>query len=326
MYWHYSKAGERHGPITAARLKVMVTTGQLSPDDLVWREDMKEWRKASTVKGLFPEGVKNQVSTGSSPLPSMESGGKDAKSTTPKRLLLGCLLFPVLISLLLPAVQKARDAARKAQAERQSTVGNVQTAAEPSHVKRVEEALVRLGSFQEVGESFFDKLSFAKLDEQSTALPIPLSTEFFQSGGFRFRGRGFGSQNEVTERSTYLEFRLSPQDVGTLQCRASPYKHEIVNMPYSDTHQVYRLNTLPGDMWEWCGGEVRVEYVRSVKLGDSDCAVIEIRGFLSSGLECHRVVEWWVRDVGMVRRDTLMLSERDVVTISHQAFLVDPSE
>jgi hypothetical protein len=30
-------------------------SGQLSPDDLVWRDDMKEWRKASSVKGLFFE-------------------------------------------------------------------------------------------------------------------------------------------------------------------------------------------------------------------------------------------------------------------------------
>lgn len=53
--WHYAKGGEKHGPITAAQLKELASTGQLHPDDLVWREDMKEWRKASTVKGLFSE-------------------------------------------------------------------------------------------------------------------------------------------------------------------------------------------------------------------------------------------------------------------------------
>ena len=53
--WHYAKGGEKHGPITATQLKQLVTTGQLAPDDLVWRENMTEWRKASTVKGLFPE-------------------------------------------------------------------------------------------------------------------------------------------------------------------------------------------------------------------------------------------------------------------------------
>ena len=53
--WHYAKGGEKHGPIRAAQLKELATKGQLSPDDLVWREDMTEWRKASTVKGLFPD-------------------------------------------------------------------------------------------------------------------------------------------------------------------------------------------------------------------------------------------------------------------------------
>ena len=53
--WHYATGGEKHGPITAAQLKKLATTGQWSPDDLVWREDMTEWRKASTVIGLFPD-------------------------------------------------------------------------------------------------------------------------------------------------------------------------------------------------------------------------------------------------------------------------------
>ncbi|MEZ6131201.1 MAG: GYF domain-containing protein [Planctomycetaceae bacterium] len=67
--WHYAKGGEKHGPITSAQLKEMAVNGQLSPDDLVWREDMKEWRKASTVKGLLPE----QVSTTSPPPPPPSS-------------------------------------------------------------------------------------------------------------------------------------------------------------------------------------------------------------------------------------------------------------
>lgn len=57
--WHYAKGGEKHGPITAAQLKELVTTGQLAPDDLVWCEDMKEWRKASTVKGCSPNSGKS---------------------------------------------------------------------------------------------------------------------------------------------------------------------------------------------------------------------------------------------------------------------------
>jgi hypothetical protein len=66
--WHYAKGGDKHGPFTAAQLKELATTGQLSPDDLVWREDMKEWRKASTVKGLFP--TQPPPPSGPPPVPS----------------------------------------------------------------------------------------------------------------------------------------------------------------------------------------------------------------------------------------------------------------
>lgn len=55
--WHYAKNGQKHGPISATELKQLAASGGLSPGDLVWREDMKEWRKASSVKGLFPEKV-----------------------------------------------------------------------------------------------------------------------------------------------------------------------------------------------------------------------------------------------------------------------------
>lgn len=53
--WYYARGGEKHGPISSTELKQLATEGQLSPDDLVWREDMKDWKKASSVKGLFPE-------------------------------------------------------------------------------------------------------------------------------------------------------------------------------------------------------------------------------------------------------------------------------
>ncbi len=73
--WHYATGGEKHGPITAPQLKQLVMSGQLSPDDLVWRDDMKEWRKASSVKGLFPD----QRSEANSPpqvIPNTMTSGK----------------------------------------------------------------------------------------------------------------------------------------------------------------------------------------------------------------------------------------------------------
>lgn len=52
--WYYAKNGEKYGPISSPALKQLASDGQLSPTDLVWREDMKEWKRASSVTGLFP--------------------------------------------------------------------------------------------------------------------------------------------------------------------------------------------------------------------------------------------------------------------------------
>ena len=52
--WHYSKDGQRHGPVSAAELKALARAGKLVPTDMVWKAGMAEWRVASGVKGLFP--------------------------------------------------------------------------------------------------------------------------------------------------------------------------------------------------------------------------------------------------------------------------------
>lgn len=44
MSWYYAKDGERVGPITEAALEDRVREGVVTPDTLVWREGMAEWR------------------------------------------------------------------------------------------------------------------------------------------------------------------------------------------------------------------------------------------------------------------------------------------
>lgn len=99
--WHYAKGGKKHGPITAAQLKELATTGQLSPDDLVWREDMKEWRKASTVKGLFSE--QSSVSPAPPPPPTSRTNSTGETPLWERPAILALLViccFPVGLFLL----------------------------------------------------------------------------------------------------------------------------------------------------------------------------------------------------------------------------------
>jgi hypothetical protein len=52
--WYYAKGDQKHGPVPAITLKEMATSGQLSPNDLIWKEGMSQWMEAKNIKGLFP--------------------------------------------------------------------------------------------------------------------------------------------------------------------------------------------------------------------------------------------------------------------------------
>lgn len=100
--WHYSSNGEQHGPVSAARLKELATSGELAPTDLVWKEGMADWKPAKSIKGLFP----SQAPASPAPPPPLPSptAAPDAGTTLWQRIyadrliFLGCCLA---VSLLL---------------------------------------------------------------------------------------------------------------------------------------------------------------------------------------------------------------------------------
>ena len=55
--WHYSKNGQRHGPVSASDLKALAKSGDLLPTDLIRKEGLTEWKPAKNLKGLFPAAV-----------------------------------------------------------------------------------------------------------------------------------------------------------------------------------------------------------------------------------------------------------------------------
>ena len=48
--WYYAQNGEQKGPVSTEALRDMITIGQLSLDDLVWKTGLAEWVKASQVR------------------------------------------------------------------------------------------------------------------------------------------------------------------------------------------------------------------------------------------------------------------------------------
>jgi hypothetical protein len=53
MQWYYTRNKQKVGPVSSDQLRQLTTSGQIQPDDLVWKEGMAQWIKASQIKGLF---------------------------------------------------------------------------------------------------------------------------------------------------------------------------------------------------------------------------------------------------------------------------------
>lgn len=68
--WLYSKGDDhQQGPVSAKEIEQLAQSGELRPDDLVWKEGMDEWVPADRIKGL----------TFASPAPDAPAGGPEAK-------------------------------------------------------------------------------------------------------------------------------------------------------------------------------------------------------------------------------------------------------
>lgn len=50
--WHYAVGSEQYGPVTLLELRGLVTSGQLTADDLVWKEGLADWTPVSDVGEL----------------------------------------------------------------------------------------------------------------------------------------------------------------------------------------------------------------------------------------------------------------------------------
>lgn len=51
--WYYSHDGARKGPVESQQLIELAKSGQLLPEDLLWKEGMVDWKPAGEAKKLF---------------------------------------------------------------------------------------------------------------------------------------------------------------------------------------------------------------------------------------------------------------------------------
>jgi hypothetical protein len=51
--WYFAIGDEERGPVTEHQIRALIGTGNLKPDDLVWKEGLDDWVPAGEVPGLF---------------------------------------------------------------------------------------------------------------------------------------------------------------------------------------------------------------------------------------------------------------------------------
>jgi hypothetical protein len=109
--WFYAKDGQQAGPVTAAQLKQMAATGQVGPNDLVWKQGMAQWAPASQVKGLL--------------------GGLSEQRTTPAKPRSGEVAAPRPVEIAVPPPEPAPQPAAPKERPFKSLVGGFTGGAEP---------------------------------------------------------------------------------------------------------------------------------------------------------------------------------------------------
>lgn len=78
--WYFADGDVQRGPVTEAQLRALIGTGNLTPENPVWKEGLDDWTPAGEVPGLFdPTGPATPPAT-SAPLAAAEPKTKQAKT------------------------------------------------------------------------------------------------------------------------------------------------------------------------------------------------------------------------------------------------------
>lgn len=81
--WFYLHDEVQAGPVSTAQLRELAASGRLLPTDLVWREGIKDWIEARTVKDLLPGSVPPPPPKSASAPPPPPRPAIDAASSSP---------------------------------------------------------------------------------------------------------------------------------------------------------------------------------------------------------------------------------------------------
>lgn len=83
MEWYYAKHGKQEGPVDLATLQSKVTSGEIAPTDLIWREGMAEWTAAGEVSEVSSGADREAAAPASTP--EVAAGGAGTVYQTPQQ-------------------------------------------------------------------------------------------------------------------------------------------------------------------------------------------------------------------------------------------------
>src|SRR5258708_36216821 len=132
--WFYAKDGRKDGPISDEDLQNLISRGTIGPNDLVWKEGMSNWQKASTVSGfVFPSDptAPDSFPPSSKPAVSVTTASSLAGSAIPDYLPWS---IAATVLCCLPAGVAAIYYSVKANSAR--TAGNFETARSQAEIAR----------------------------------------------------------------------------------------------------------------------------------------------------------------------------------------------
>jgi hypothetical protein len=119
--WYYSQQGQRVGPVSEEQISHLVSSGQIQPTDLIWKQGMAQWSQASQIFPPPPSDPNAPPPIPEAPQPTQLPKALTGVLDTKNRLLLGyrIALAMAAISAFLPWAQASGSA---------SFMGNVNSA------------------------------------------------------------------------------------------------------------------------------------------------------------------------------------------------------
>ncbi|WP_339729317.1 DUF1559 domain-containing protein [uncultured Gimesia sp.] len=121
-HWYVKRGDQTAGPLTQERLKELATQGKVQKSDLVRKGEDGNFVPAGRIPGLIPDTDSDVWEEDFQETASSQS--KPAKKSNSTLIIVlavlgggGVFVVVILLALLLPAIQQAREAARRSQSK-----------------------------------------------------------------------------------------------------------------------------------------------------------------------------------------------------------------